>query len=302
MKLVKEYIEFERGKSPKSAMGIGLKSQIENYLDENHDLDYLAPGALQYILDDSELDRDTREGWAKFILQEGYDWDENELYELLQQQIDVPSNLPLGEKAFDDVKLIKTKEGWEIQFGGWEAFAKYFDNKDHHGFLEELLGGDAWTYFAYSGEYMDLSDIIYFIEQNEVDLSELREKFIKYGGEETLSDEEMFEAIEEGEEFEELVQALKFAGGGTQGNANEGAAFNHSKKVILNHFEIGDAEWDDDKEVYDAHITNKGVERLLASAYLEEEQPEYIEPYAGYMADWDKDTFEMELENQLSSI
>jgi hypothetical protein len=300
MKIVREALEFERGKSPKSSIGIGLKAQIENYLDENHDLDYLAPGALQYILEDSELDRETREAWAKFILQEGYDWDENELYELFQQQINVPENLPLGEKSFDDVKLIKAPEGWEIQFGGWEDFAKYFnDNKE---FLGELLGGDAWTYFEDSGEYIDFSDIIYYIERNNVDLSELRQKFIEYGGEEDTSDSEMLEVISEDDEYQDLVGAIKTAGGSAQGNANEGAAFNHVKKIIVDHFELSNIEWDTDKNIYVAHITDKGVERLLAAAYLEEEQPEYNESYAGYMADWDKDSFEMELENQLDSL
>lgn len=302
MKIVREALEFERGKSPKSAIGVGLKAQIEEYLEEEHQLDYLAPGALQYILEDSELDRDTREAWAKFILQEGYDWDENELYELFQQQIDVPSNLPLGEKSFDDVKLIKTPEGWEIQFRGWEAFAKYFGNNAYGKFLEELLGGDAWNYFEDSGEYISISDIAHFIDQKDVDLSEFREKFVEYGGDETLSNEEMFETIEEDEEFGELVQALQFAGGGASASANEGAAFKHVKRIILNHFEISNVEWDSDKELYDAHITNKGVERLLAAAYLEEEQPRYDEPQYGYMADWDKDSFEMELENQLSNL
>jgi hypothetical protein len=301
MKIVREALEFERGKSPKSSIGIGLKAKIENYLEEEHKLDYLAPGALQYILEDSELDRETRESWAKFILQEGYDWDENELYELFQQQINVPDNLPLGEKSVDDVNLIKTKEGWEIQFSGWADFAKYFD--DHKEFIGELLEGDAWTYFEDSGEYIDISDILYYLDiKLDVDLSDLRKKFIEYGGKENISDEEMLEAISEEDEYQDLAKAIKIAAGSAQSDANEGAAFNHVNKIIVDHFELSNIEWDTDKNMYVAHITDKGVERLLAAAYLEEERPTYDEPYAGYMADWDKDSFEMELENQLDSL
>jgi len=300
MKIIREYIEFERGKTPQSAMGLGLKGKIDQWLDENYNMDYDQPGALEAILGDSELEKETREAWTKFMLSQGYDWDENELYEMFQQQIDVVGNLPLGEKKFDDVKLINTKEGWEIQFGGWEDFAKYFDG-DYEKYLEEVLGGDAWTYFEDSGEYIELSDIIDFIKSNEIDLSDLKKKFIEYGGGD-LSDEEMLEIISDDDEFSDLAKSLKYAAGGAQGNSNESAAFNHIKGIIINHFGLSNIEWDTDHVVYDAHITKDGVENLIQCAYLKEKQPKYNEPQYGYMSDWDKESFEMELENQLEGL
>ena len=182
---VYENINFERGLDPQKSMGIGIEGQIKKYLDEyNYDLD--TPGALEQILGDSTLEKEKKEAWTKYLLHQGYDWDENELYEMFQQQIDVVGNLPLGEKLFEKIKLKNTRQGWEIEFDEWSDFASYFDEKNYTEYIEKILSGDSWNYFEDTGKYIDISDIIYYIENNNINLFNFRKIFIDYGGNNNL--------------------------------------------------------------------------------------------------------------------
>jgi len=300
MKLVREYIEFERGQSPQSSMGIGLKSQIENYLEEEFNIDYGAPGSLGDILEDSNLDRETREKWAKFMLSQGYDFDENEYYELRQQQIDVLDNIPELDKEYNGIKLRKRGDTYTIKFD-WNDFAAFFGDTGHEEFFQDILTGDGWKYFE-NNSYKTYSkeEIEGFIVDNDIDEDPLIEKFEEYGGKDV---EEMWDQIFDKnlENFEDIRNALQVAAANATASAEEGESWKGLKKSIENWYDLGEPKYLDQEDTYEATVSKQGAERIMDYYYQEEEPIKHREPEY-YMADWDPGTFQQELENQLESI
>jgi hypothetical protein len=51
---------------------------------------------------------------------------------------------------------------------------------------------------------------------------------------------------------------------------------------VLDHYEIGEPEWDQKTETYKAPISHVGANKLFRAAYLGEDKYEYYEPYGGY--------------------
>lgn len=297
---INEALEFERGKSPKSSIGIGLKSQIENYLEEEFNIDYGAPGSLGDILEDSNLDRETREKWAKFILSEGYDFDENEYYELRQQQIDVLDSIPELDKEYNGIKLRKRGDTYTIKFD-WSDFSTFFGYNDHEEFYMDVLNGDGWKYFE-DNSYKTYSreEIEGFIVDNDIDEEPLIEKFEEYGGKDA---EEMWDQIfdKDLEDFEDIRNALQVAASNTTAIAEEGESWKGLKKSIENWYDLGEPKYLEQENTYEARISKQGAERIMDYYYQQENPIDHREPEY-YMADWDPATFQQELENQLESI
>jgi len=300
MKLVREYIEFERGKSPQSSMGIGIKAQIEKYLGEEHDQSINNIGVLEDILEDSNLDRETREKWTKYILSQGYDFDENEYYELRQQGIDVLDNIPELDKEYNGIKLRKRGDTYTIKFD-WLDFSTFFGDNDHQAFFQDVLSGDGWKYFE-DNSYKTYSreEIESFIVDNDIDEEPLIEKFEEYGGKDV---EEMWEQIydKDIEDFEDIRNALQVAAANTTASAEEGESWKGLKKSIENWYDLGEPKYLEKEDIYEARISKQGAERIMDFYYNAEEPIKHTEPEY-YMADWDPATFQTELENQLENI
>lgn len=302
MKIVRESISnFERGQSPKTAIGIGLKTQIEKYLEEEFSSSYGDPGTLAEILDNSELDKETREKWAIFILSEGYNFDENEWYELRQQGIDVLDIIPELDRQYYDIQLRKRGNDHRIRFS-WEDFAKFFGKEDYEEYFQDILMGDGYKYFD-NNSYRTYKqeEIEGFVADNDVDESELIEKFEEYGGEDI---EEMWNQIYDtdySEEYGEIKNAIQKAAENTQASAEEGEAWKGIKKSIEDWYDLGVPKYNEKEEVYEATISKQGAERIM-DYYYQEDQPIHHREPDFYYGEWDKDTFQMELNEKLSEI
>ncbi len=298
MKIVRENINFERGLDPKKSMGLGLKAQIEKYMNEKYGLDYGSIGFLENILEDSDLDRKTREKWIKYILSEGYDFDYSEWYEMRQQQIDVLDIIPELDKELNVIKLRKRGNNYSIKFSDWADFAEFFDNNEMFGFFSKVLNGDAFSFFE-DNSYQNYKreDIEGFIADNDIDETLLIDKFEELGGADV---EEMWDEIWEDPDFERIKDALQIAAGNATASAEESESRKGLRKSIDDWYDLGKENWDEKTQEYTATVSKQGAERLLDYYFLGENGIEHREPEF-YSANWDPGTFQDELENQLEN-
>ena len=301
MKIVRESINFERGQDPKTAMGVGLQAQIDNWLDETYNMNWGQPGSIEAIGEDEELDKETKGKWIKHILSTGYEFDENEWYILGQLKIDALDYIPEIDKDLNDIHLRKRGDNYTINFD-WEDFATFFSESDMEEFFQDILSGDGYKYFDdNSYKTYTQEEIEGYVSENDIDQSELIDKFEEYGGE---NPEEMWDQIydqERSEEFGEIKNILQVVAANTTASAEEGESWTGLKKSIHNWYDMEEPKWLEDKETFEASISKQGAKRLMDYYYNQENAIEHREPEY-YSADWDKGTFESELSDRLSDI
>jgi len=312
MKIVRESISFERGQEPKKAMGLGFTNKIENWYEEAYEPTGSPPyeEMIGVIMEDDELDSKTKQEWVKHLASSGYPWDSEAISGSFGNSIDFVEYLPDGWKeGIHNIEVIKKDGKFHTIFDGWEDWADFVekDRDMDDEYVSKVLQGDAYDYvMTYDYGHIDAESIKYFIKgkENEIpSLGYLRDLYEFKAGEDDREQiagdtEEMIDDIFDN--YDELKQALQIALSAAQENANEAAAFQKMKKEISNHYELGEAEWDEDQKRYIAPITVDGLERLMDSYWFGERRWEHISPYHGYMEDANVESFEMELDNQLS--
>jgi len=302
--IVRESISFERGSDPLKAARLGMEQQIKQWFRDNYDQEPEDRQLIYDILNDSELDADTKEKWSLFLVSKGYGWDYEEWAEMMQRNIDFLPVIPDGyERQLNDLHLIRKEGKNYIQFNGWEDWADHVEegrdiSKES---IQSILAGDALEYFD-SDWSPDVRDSIDFILRNEEAVKMIREKFIEIEGDPEIASnpEEMMEAICDEEDFQELKDAISYSIASAQASADESEAYNKIKGALMDHFHISEPQWTGD--MYVAEVSNDGLSKLLDSKFDNNERLSYTPPYYGYQGDITDDTFNMELENRLSDI
>jgi len=299
--------EFQRGLDPKASMGIGIEEQIKKWYKDNYET---SPDEdiIYHILNDNNLDRKTRETWVKFLLKKNYYFEEDEWGEMMDQQIEVISNLsPEFKKELGEFTIKKQDNKFILYFDDWNEFSPYFaENRDlDEAFIETVLSGEeAERYFSYDPAIFNWDDISNFIETNEEKLSflkELKEKFIELGGDPKYLDntEKLIKEIFDNEDLEDLKTALKISASSTAEIAEQDEIYKELKNSIINHYELNNEIWNSESNKYFAEISSSGLEKLFNSVYSNEELIVYY-PRQYYDADWNYPTFNDEMQNQLS--
>lgn len=310
MKIVRESLSFERGKDPKKAMGVGLTAQIENWFRDNYEREP-NEDLVHLIMNDDELDRDTKEEWVKHLVSSGYPFDEQAIEDSFSYNIDLVEYIPDGWKnSFHSLEIYKNSGNFFVAFDGWEDWADFVqpDNDRVEDYVSSVLSGDSYQYFEqYEYDYIDSDSINYFIEGKEDKINSLAYLRDLYEYKAKEEDREILEESEDMiedifENYDELASALQRALLSAMESANESAAYNKMKKEIEDHYELRDVKWDDNKKQWIAQIPVDGLERIMDSYWWGERRWEHKEPYNGYMADPNVETFDVELDNQLSNV
>ena len=314
MRIVRESISFERGLDPKSAMGLGLTKRIEQWYQDAYDMEP-SEGMLGVIMEDDELDKETKQEWTKHLISSGYEFDSDAVGASFSNSIDLVEYLPNGwTESIHSLELQKKNGKFYVIFDGWDEFSD-FELKQHNQDKEytyKVLSGDAWDYFDnFDNAWVDADSVQNFIKNNKdqiKSLGYLRDLY-QYKAEDNERDyvefeddiDELIDDIWDNDIYEDLKSALQIAGGVAYANAQEGEAYRYIIKEIQKHYELGDAKWDDHRKRYTSQISVDGVERLLDSYYFGDRSWEHSPPYNGYMPDWNVEAFEMELQNQLEN-
>lgn len=306
MKIVRESISFERGKKPKESMGIGLDSAIRNYFKDKNDnipLDYAIIGR---ILEEDDLEPETKKEWVEYLLHKDpqkYVFEDPELYWFDELDIDYLGVLPDGYKRTLSLDIEKRDGKFFVSFPEMSYLAELFDTHRRdisYESIKKVLEGDAWDIFE---SYVDENIAKEYLKENwdEVDTGYLVDRYQYDGGEEETSDE-IVDDIFEDERFEEYKNAIVNALSDAQTNAAETQAYNDMKKKVLDHYEIGELMWNDQRQEYTAQITKDGVNKLFHASLLGDDKLEYYEPYGGYDAPVNPEWFSESLDSQLEHV
>ena len=306
MKIVRESISFERGKKPREAMGIGLDGAIYQYFKDNYDdvpMDYAIIGR---ILEEDELDSDTKKEWVEHLLHKDpqkYVFEDPELYWFDELEIDYLGVLPDGYKRTLSLDIEKKDGNFYVSFPEMSYLAELFDTHRRdisYETIKKVLEGDAWDIFE---SYVDEDIAKEYLKENwdEVDTGYLVDRYQYDGGKRETSDE-IVDDIFEDDKFEEYKNAIVNALSDAQTNAAETQAYNDMKKKVLDHYEMGDLMWNDQRQEYTAQITKDGVNKLFHASLLGDDKLEYYEPYGGYDAPVKNEWFSESLDSQLEHV
>lgn len=312
MKIVRESISFERGKDPKSAMGIGIEGAIKNWYKEEHDAPELGDQIILDILEDNELERDVKAKWVRYLISKGYRWDYEEFSEMVGWSIDFTDVIPDGWRSYIlDFEVFKKNDQFYVEFSDWGDWAQAFDtdNDTSPEFIQSVLSGDdSFPFFETFGEYeYSAQDAIHIIESNLQKIpsySYLEDLYIEMGGnKKNLGDvEAVISDIWEDSDFDKLKNSIELALDEASMLASENAAYKDIKRELDDHFDIGREIWDEKNNTFTVPISEDGFMKLLNISFEGEDRIYYRSPDYGYIGDPRAEDFDQALESQLSNI
>ena len=109
--------------------------------------------------------------------------------------------------------------------------------------VPEVLEGDAWEIFESSVPESEAKD---YVDNHWNDIKAVGYMMDIYnyrGGEEEISNK-VLDDIFQNDDFEDIKEAIVFSVSDAQTNAMESEAYNHMKKEVLDHYEMGEPDWD----------------------------------------------------------
>jgi len=303
MKIVRESISFERGQDPLRATRLGLEQQIKEWFREAYDREPTDGELIFDILNDDELDNETKEKWTLFLVSKGYSWDYEEWAEMMNKKIPFIPAIPDGyEMHLNDLHFSKKHGKNYIKFSGWEDWADHMEEgrEISKESIVSILSGDAFEHLE-SDYHPDIRESSDFISKNVEAIKMIQEKFIEMGGDtELIKDpDEMLDVICDDSDYEELEDAISYAMASAQALADESEAYTKIKKALIDHFEIDEPQWSGD--IYVADISDEGLSKLLDSKF-DKNGLSYSPPYYGYQGDITDDMFIQELDSKLADI
>lgn len=311
MKIVRESISFERGKDPKSSMGIGIEGSIRNWYKKVHDAPELGDHIILDILQDNELEREVKEKWVRYLISKGYSWDYEEFSEMIGWSIDFSDVIPDGWKSYIlNFEVFKKNGQFYVEFSDWGDWAQTFDTSNDISpeFIESVLSGDSWEYFENVGEYdYSAQDAIHMIETSQKEIpsySYLEDLYIEMGGnKDNLGNvEAVISDIWQNDDFSKLKNSIELALDETSMLASEHAAYKDIKSKLEDHFDMGKVEWDNKKMEFTVPISEDGFMNLLNISFEGDNKIYYRSPDYGYMGTAKTEDFNQALDNQLSHI
>lgn len=285
MKIVRESISFERGKKPRESMGIGLDGAIHHYFKENYDdvpLDY---SIIQRIQEEEDLDDETKKEWIEHLLKKDpnkYAFEDPELYWFDENNFDYLEALGDGFERALSIDLFKKNGKFYVRFPDMSYLADLFDTHRRdisRDTIAKVLGGDAWEIFEYSVPESEAKDYI-DNHWNDIKAVGYMMDIYNYRGGKEEDPDKVLEDIYSNDDFEDIRDSITNAVSDAQASAIETEAYNHMKKEVLDHYEMGEPDWDD-KE-FTASITKEGANKLFRHALIGEDGLEYYEPRGGY--------------------
>ncbi len=290
-------------------MNIGIAGQIARYEEDSPDgiFDW---ALINHIIDDSDLQGDTKKSWINHLLEtdpDKYELDENSMYWFDDNNFDYLTPLPNGHSwnITPGLSLVKEDGQWLAAFDNWSDWSELFMNnqKVSHVFIVQVLMGDAYNFFDVD-PHMSEDEIANFIKGNLKQIkswSYLEDLYIEEGGEEDRGNvEKTISVIYSDEKFEEIKRSIDNALMSADMSAREGEAFKNLKEAIVDHFELGTEEYLETSEVYKVNTTITGADKLAkASKIGSDNYIDYLPPRDDYWAEMDPTYFSEELENNL---
>ena len=312
--LLKEDQQFQRGLAGNQALGIGLETIIEDYMEENSPeqpdqwiYEILTSGQL-------ELDDDTRKKWSQFLIQfpkYTKSFDENVYLELKEKNITWIPYVPI--MGYDFKYKLDGERFW-INFTSWGDFAPLFENNREYSqeFIQAVLAGeDTYEYFDSGIEgYEDVTDgvqsIQFILSRGEKipALDVLRKTAIEMGSvpENVVDVPDLFDEINDNEELSDLKRAIQLAFAESQDAADESEAFKSLKRTIMNKFKFFDPQWHEE-DGYTAQISKIGLETLSYCVATKEDEIKWTAPsMSSWGGDWDASTLSDAIMNKLENL
>lgn len=188
---------------------------------------------------------------------------------------------------------------------GWGDFSEKFKSgRDiSEEFIKAVLSSDAWEYFD-NQINADLADACGYInEENILDIQKiLVKRFPDKNFEEYGSDlDDVLSGLEnEGEDVEDIIDAIKHAMSNAQQSADESEAYDMLTKAIISHYSIKSYDWKDDKLFVE--VPESEFKMAVMGVADEDDEINYSPPYYGYSGDVDKGHYNEELDNKLCDI
>ena len=313
-KSLKEAQQFQRGLEGNQALGIGLESIINDYMEENSPEQ---PDQWIYeILTSSqlELDDDTRQKWAQFLIQfpkYTKSFDENVYLELKEKNITWIPYVPI---MGNDFKYKLAGERLWLNFTSWGDFAPLFENNREYSqeFIQSVLSGeDTYEYFNSGIEaYEDVTDgvqsIQFILSRGEKipALKVLRKTAIEMGAvpENVVDVPDLFDEINDNEELSDLKRAIQIAFAEAQDGADENEAFKSLKRTIMEKFKISNPQWHKE-DGFTAQISKAGLESLSYTIATKEDEIKWKAPSMNsWGGDWDASTLNDAIINALENL
>jgi hypothetical protein len=307
--------KFTEDSDPITDMSIGLKHQIEKFIEENDEYngvkngDITASEFVAGIPGEPRLDDDTRKMWVEFLLREGEDinkWEEEsmieDMYNILHIDF-IPNSKKLPDKNFK----------YQIRHGeyylytlDWANFIDYFSlhGDVDKGFVAAVFNGDAYDYFSYYEDSGCLDDILDSLHKDEIQklFIFLKPICLKYS--ETIKDvkdiNDLFHLIKMEDELEKVYKALKRAYVIIAAAVEENAAYEDLIRAIKKSYSITEVKANNENLIL--KTTKEALNKLFAAYWLSDNEKVrivYYPPQGSWSGDFNFLEFIEEVQNQL---
>jgi hypothetical protein len=299
-KKIYESLNFERGQNPKKSMKIGTEERILDWYREAYD-EEPSSDLISVILEDDQLDDETKYSWAEFLVKDGYDWEADDYPNIIGNHFNPIDHVQPGWRSdIGDLQVRKTSTGFQVVFDeytDWSDFIGEGNNQIYKQFIDALLAGDAFEYFYGNGE-QDKDYIIRFIKEHKNELPAWEDVLSIYGYDGEV--EEVINDIWENEDYEKLKTEIENAADDADSSAREGEARKDLFKELEKHYELGQVNFDHQKRIYIQEISKDGVNKLFDSFFTGDNKMDYFGRRDGYWAEWDPEYFDSTLYDKIS--
>jgi hypothetical protein len=293
---LKESVSFTRGEDPKKALGIGLESVIERYVDDNY-VDRSSNEYIYWILKDEKLNRETKIEWVQFLLSRDYYVDEYDIAEMHDMNIDFLPYLKFESELY---KYEYKDNKYILYFKEWETFIDFFDNESR-SFIKEVLNGTAREYFIQHD--ISFEEVLNVFDYKKIEYDKLFQMAKDLGiSNKKLNDIPIFlKELKSKPKFHDLYIAICIAIQYTYAMCDEMAAYKYIKYYILKEFKMKLLS-EKFNEIITTEISKEGLQNLIYIEYTGYDKVLYKEPYNGYNGSFDIEIFNEELSNQLNNV
>ena len=270
---------------------------------------YIREGSLYVFVNKSELNSDNpnRRIQVHLEAEQFMNLDDSEInrMEFLNKNKDILNFLFEKEKTHLNPKYYFVDgEKYYLIRSGWDDFSDDFrtDRNLSKDFIKDTLSGDAWQYF----DNYDSNDINLEYACDDIDeknkteiLNILISKFPNSNIDSNDNLEDILDSLnDDGEDVDDIINAIKYANSDAQRNADEGEAYEQLTNAILKHYSVISYDWKDDKLYLQIPETEF---KMIVMGIVDEDGKEidYSPPYHGFSGDIDKAYFNENLSDKI---
>jgi hypothetical protein len=299
------YEKFSEESDPIEDMGIGLRTVIDEWLEENDEGDDVRGGYITaaMFIAENHKDAETVKTWIEYLLREGkekiQDWEGDYVENMKGADVKfIPNSKILPHEGFS----YQIKDGqYYLYTSDWANFSEYFNV---HGdvdseFIEAVLEGDASRYFEYGYTNQQLSDLENSLSQNDEQklFDYLKPICEEHAGMELEANNigELLDIVKE--DIPEINEALLRAYSNSVAEAEEHAAYKDIVFAIKKELNISEEKYEDNKLILKTN--EEGLNKFFTSWYLKDNGIEYWPPQYGWGGDFNLQYFIEDFENAL---